>query len=406
MLNVLTPEEAFARIEGAFAPRMPPETAPLREALGRVLVEPVLAEEYVPGFDRSTVDGYAVQGADTFGCSDAIPAILQLAGEVAMGVQAAVALAPGTCVAVPTGGAVPPGADAVVMQEYAEDYGDGTIGILKPAAPGANLILRGDDVSPGKPVLPAGRALAPQDIGALSALGRHSVQVCKRPVMGIISTGDELVPVEARPGPGQVRDVNAAMLGAVVQRAGGEALHFGIVRDDRSALKEALALALDRCDGVLLSGGSSVGKKDVAALALEDLGEVLFHGLAMKPGKPTLLGRVAGKPALGLPGHPAAAFFVASLFVPLLLARLTGRPLRRYTVPARLTEALSANHGRAQYVGVGLSREGDALLARPIYGKSGLITTLAGADGYFCIPRDCEGFPAGTMVEVALCGME
>ncbi len=406
MLNVLTPKEAFLALEEAFTCQMPAEWVPLSEALGRVLAEPVVATEYVPGFDRSTVDGYAVHGTDTFGCSDAIPAMLTLAEEVTMGTETVTPLSPGTCAAVPTGGAAPPGADAVVMLEYVEEYGDGTVGILKPAAPGTNLILRGDDVSPGKQVLPVGRALAPQDIGALAALGCHRVQVRKRPLVGILSTGDELVNVEMQPGPGQVRDVNAPMLAALVQRAGGESRHFGIVPDDPLALQEAVVQAVACCDCVLLSGGSSVGKKDAACQTLETLGEVLFHGLAMKPGKPTLLGRVEEKPVLGLPGHPAAAFFVASLFVPQLLSNLTGRSFDRYTLPAKLTGAVSANHGRAQYVGVHLFREDGVVFAQPIYGKSGLITALAGSDGYFSIPRDCEGLPAGAIVDVAVCSMD
>ena len=229
MLTVKTPEEALHIVETAFPPRPSPEEVPLAEARGRVLFAPVEAEEFVPGFDRSTVDGYAVRSADTFGCSDAIPAILTLRGEVLMGEGAAGTLESGCCVAVPTGGAMPPGSDAAVMLEYTEDYGDGTIGVCKSAAPGSNLIFKGDDVRPGQTVLPTGRRLTAQDIGALAALGVSRVTVCKRPVAGILSTGDELVPVEETPKDGQVRDVNSAMLRALVEVAGGEAVHFGIL---------------------------------------------------------------------------------------------------------------------------------------------------------------------------------
>ena len=353
MLTVKTPEEASAVLADAFpAAALGAEDVPLLNALGRVLAAPVTAAEYVPGFDRSTVDGYAVRSADTFGCSDAIPALLTLRGEVLMGEGAAMELHPGECAAVPTGGAIPPGSDSVVMVEYTEDYGDGTVGILKSTAPGANLIFRGDDVFPGKEVLRAGRKLTAEDIGALAAMGIGLVRAAKRPRVGILSTGDELVPVEAVPLEGQVRDVNSAMLCALVQDAGGESVPYGILRDDEALLRAALDRALAECDMVLISGGSSVGMKDATCRVLADRGEVLFHGIAMKPGKPTIAGRADGKPVFGLPGHPAAACFVSELFVRPLLARLTGREISIRTIPAVLSETVSANHGRAQYMGV------------------------------------------------------
>lgn len=402
MLTVKTPEEVLSVLETAFSPSPRPEEVPLREARGRVLFAPVEASEFVPGFDRSTVDGYAVRSADTFGCSDSIPAILKLQGEVLMGEGASGALEAGCCMAVPTGGAMPAGSDAAVMLEYAEDYGDGTVGICRSAAPGANLIFKGDDVHPGQTVLPAGRRIVPSDIGALAALGASRVSVCRKPAVGIISTGDELVAVEETPENGQVRDVNSAMLAALIEEAGGEAVRFGILRDDEALLRETLDRALERCDMVLISGGSSVGMKDASCRVMEARGEVLFHGIAMKPGKPTILGRAAGKPVFGLPGHPVAAFFVSQLFVRPLLDRLQGRTPRRYAVPAVLTETVSANHGRAQYMGVFLSQRDGVRYARPIRGKSGLITALAGSDGYFCIPRDCEGVAAGETIQVYL----
>lgn len=402
MLSVKTPDEVLAVITDEFAPRPEKELVPLDSAMGRVLWEEIRAGEFVPGFDRSTVDGFAVRAADTFGCSDAIPAILTLDGEIRMGNPADTPLQAGCCVAVPTGGAVPPGADAVVMLEYTEQYGDGTIGISKPAAPGADLIFKGDDVSPGKAVLPAGRRLTVQDIGALAAMGIADVPVCRRPVVGILSTGDELVPVNERPEAGQVRDVNSAMLRALMEQAGAEVKSYGIIRDQEALLSRTLETARKSCDMILLSGGSSVGTKDATCRVIEAQGEILFHGIAMKPGKPTILGKVDGKPVFGLPGHPVAAFFVAHLFVLPLLARLSGRVIRRYPVPAVLTETVGANHGRAQYTGVFLTERDGTLYARPIRGKSGLITALASSDGYFCIPRDCEGVSAGETVSVTL----
>lgn len=404
MLNVKTPDEALEIICTAFAPlERPAERVPLAAALGRVLALDVTADAWVPDFHRSTVDGYAVRACDTFGCSDALPAQLTLAGEVRMGEGAGLTLAPGHCAAVPTGGEVPRGADAVQMLELCEDYGDGTIGVLKSVAPGHNMIFRGDDVKPGDRVLPAGRRLEPQDIGALAALGVVSVPVTPLLRVGVISTGDELVPPECTPAAGQVRDVNGPLVCALLEQAGALPRFWGIVPDQEDRLTRTAEKALEASDVVILSGGSSVGEKDAAFRVMSALGEVLFHGIAMKPGKPTLLGRTAsGKAMVGLPGHPVAALFTTQLFVRALLARLEGRTLRRRQVTARLTEKVSANHGRAQYNGAVLRQGPQGLEAQPIRGKSGLITTLAGADGYFCIPRDCEGFPAGARVPVCL----
>lgn len=308
----------------------------------------------------------------------------------------------GKCVAVPTGGAVPRGTDGVVMVEYTEDYGDGTIGVAKPAAPGMNLIFRGDDVYPGKVILHKGRSLSSADIGALAAIGRVQVPVVKKVTVGVISTGDELVPPEAQPGPGQVRDVNSPMLEAMLSTFGCHVVNYGIVVDDEALLSQKVNQAIAECDAVLLSGGSSVGVKDAACRIIESAGQLLLHGIAIKPGKPTILGKAGKKPIVGLPGHPVAAYFITKLFVQPLLGRLMDRDMTVYTVTARVTESISANHGRAQYHCCRLTGTGGELYAQPIRGKSGLITTLAGTDGYFCISRDCEGLPQGAEIQVTI----
>lgn len=403
MLTVKTPEEVYEIIKTQFdriADRT--ETVSYLEAAGRILAEDICASEYVPAFDRSTVDGFAVHAKDTFGCSDSIPAILQNTEEILMGQAAGFTLEEGYCAPIPTGGALPEGADAVQMVEYSEDYRDGTTGILKPAAPGNNVILKGDDVYPGKPVLKAGRRLTPQDIGALAAMGIVEVPVARRLRAAILSTGDELVPPEMTPGPGQIRDVNSSMLAALMVRLGAEPVSYGIIPDQEELLNRQVAEAARECDLVLLSGGSSVGVKDAACRVIEAQGEILFHGIAMKPGKPTIFGKIGSCPIVGLPGHPVAAFFITHIFVRRLLAQLAGYALIEVPVTARLTESVEANHGRAQYSGVFLEQSGGGLLAHPIRGKSGLITTLAGSDGYFCIPRDCEGLPAGAEIPVTL----
>lgn len=402
MLHVKTPEEVLALIETEFETVAGVETVSLAAAMGRVLAEDIAATEYVPDFNRSTVDGYAVRARDTFGCTDAIPAILTLQGEVFMGQGADMTLKADQCVAVPTGGAIPEGADGVVMVEYTEDYGDGTIGILKSVAPGQNMIFRGDDVYPGKPILEKGRVLSSQDIGALAAIGRVQVPVVKQLTVGVISTGDELVPPEVTPGPGQVRDVNSPMLEAMLGAFGVRVINYGIVIDNEALLSEKVTKAVAECDAVLLSGGSSVGVKDAACRIIDSMGKLLLHGIAIKPGKPTILGKAGRKPLVGLPGHPVAAYFITKLFVLPLLSQLMGRKQEQYTTTAKITESVSANHGRAQYHCCRLERKDGQLYAYPIRGKSGLITTLAGADGYFCIDRDCEGLPREADIQVTI----
>lgn len=402
MLHVKTPEEVLALIECEFETIAGTESVCLGEAMGRVLAEDIAATEYVPDFDRSTVDGYAVRARDTFGCTDAIPAILPVQAEVFMGEGADFELNPEECVAVPTGGAIPKGADSVVMLEYTEDYGDGTIGISKSVAPGENRIFRGDDVYPGKVILHKGRVLSSQDIGALAAIGRVQVPVMQKLTVGVISTGDELVPPEVVPAPGQVRDVNSPMLEAMLSTFGVKVINYGIVIDNEALLSEKVHKAVSECDAVLLSGGSSVGIKDAACRIIESMGSLLLHGIAIKPGKPTILGKTGSKPLVGLPGHPVAAYFITKLFVLPLLSVLSGRKQASYTTTAKVTENIGANHGRAQYQCCRLERKDGQLYAYPIRGKSGLITTLAGADGYFCIDRDCEGLPKFAEIQVTV----
>lgn len=404
MLTVKTPDEVFTLISESFQPISDdPEYTEPENAVGRVLAQDIYADEYVPDFDRSTVDGYAVKAADTFGCSDAIPAVLTLKGSIAMGERTQDSISDGECFAIPTGGAVPQGADCCVMIEYTEDYGDGSIGIAKSAAPGANMIFRGDDVCPGKKILSKGRVISSQDVGALAAAGIVSIPVVRRIKVGIISTGDELVPASGSPTGGQMRDANGPMLCAMLSSFGAQCTRLGICPDDEAALESMVKAALAEHDAVIISGGSSVGAKDASLRAIESLGEVLLHGIAMKPGKPTIIGRAGSKALIGLPGHPVAAYFTAKLFVRAVIARMEGRAFKTYSVPAALSESVSANHGRAQYVCAKLTEGKKGLLAVPVRTKSGLITNLADTDGFFCIDCDCEGLPAGAAVNVTLC---
>lgn len=403
MLTVKTPDETRDLINARFGHiRMADEPVTLMDALNRVLARPVMAAEDIPGFDRSTVDGFAVRAADTFGCSESIPAILALQGEILMGQAAPQALFPGTCMVIATGGALPQGADAVVMLEYAEDYHDGTIGILRPIAPGGNLIFQGDDVKQGQSIMNAGKKLHPHDIGTLAALGYDTVFVRKRSRVGIISTGNELVDITAKPQIGQVRDVNSWLLTADVLAAGGEPIRYGVIPDKEDALLSVASQAAADCDLVLISGGSSVGTRDITLKTIEALGEVLLHGIAVKPGKPTIIGTLGDTPVFGLPGHPVAAHFVFECFVLPLINNMLGAARLQHTITANLTEAVSSNHGREEYLPVSLSEGKDGLLATPVYGKSGLITKLRDTNGYIRIPRDCEGIAGGTLVQVVL----
>ena len=399
MLKVTTLENAQNELFLRFFDKKEAETVFFSSGVGRVLAEDINAAEHVPDFSRSTVDGYAVRAENTFGCSETIPALLKLKGEVLMGQAAGFKLGPGECAYVPTGGQVPEGTDAMVMLEYAEDFGGGQIGLQKPSAPGAHIIFRGDDVVPGKAVLKAGHRLLPKDIGALAAMGITKVPVVKKPVVAILSTGDEIVlPDTAALRIGQMRDVNSPMLAAAVSAAGGEARELGIVPDDADALKAALAAALSQADIVLISGGSSVGAKDAAASVLAELGELLFHGLALKPGKPTMAADIGGKPVFGLPGHPVAAYFIFHLLVRPLIAAMLGSSAKSPAVSAVCAAAIPSNHGREECVPVCL----EAGRAVPIMSKSGLITTLSGADGFIRIPRDAEGMAEGSSVKVYL----
>ena len=374
------------------------EDVPLSQALGRALAAEVTATEYVPNFNRSTVDGYAVIATDVFGCSESIPALLTLAGESHMGQPVNIQLQKGQCVYVPTGAELPANADAMVMLENADDFQDGTIAIYKPAAPGANLIYRGDDVKPGQSVLPAGLRLTAADIGALAALGVTQVSITCAPRVAIISTGDELVPVDKPLQAGQIRDVNAPMLAAAVTAAGCLPDPRGILRDEQAVIQAAVDAAMDTCDMLLISGGTSVGVKDAIPAVIGALGELLVHGVAAKPGKPTILGQIRGKPVFGLPGNPVAAYFMFHLLARPLLLGMQGAQAEDRVQSAPLARAVSSNHGREEFVPVRLS---DGLV-HPIASKSGLITTLAGADGFIRIARDTEGLSRDEIVEVTL----
>ncbi|MBF7084042.1 molybdopterin molybdotransferase MoeA [Desulfallas sp. Bu1-1] len=377
------------------------EWVPLLEALGRRLAQDVTAADAVPGFDRSTVDGFAVRARDTFGASESLPAYLDVTGEVLMGREAAGHLGTGQAWRIPTGGMLPPGADAVVMVEYTEELDDRTIGVTRPVAPGDHVVRAGEDIAPGAKVLPAGHVLRPQDLGLLSAVGLTGVPVTAPVRVGIISTGDEVVEPHCRPAPGQVRDINSYALYGQAAAAGARPRLYGIVRDNFELLLARLRQALEECDLVLLSGGSSVGVRDVAAKVLDSLGSpgVLFHGISIKPGKPTVGAVVDGKPVFGLPGHPVSAMVVFELLVtPLLKYGSYVDNQLEFPVRARLARNMRSAAGREDYIRVRLRREGAEIVADPVLGKSGLISTMTRANGLAVIPAEKEGVEVGEYI--------
>lgn len=395
-LEVVSVVEAVKAVQ-KIAPPPGCEDVPLEDALYRVLAKDVLADIDIPGFDRSTVDGYAVAAAETTGASEAIPAMLQCRGRIGMGSADAGSISPGSCRYVPTGGALPTGADAVVMIEHAEQIGDDIL-VHRPVAPGENVVFRGEDFGAGKVVLERGRVLSPREIGVAAAVGADRVSVVKMPRIGIISTGNELVPVAETPGAGEMRDANSYLAGAFVTERGCHPVYFGIVRDERPVLKRAVSSALDRCDAVLVSGGSSKDERDNTAAVVAELGKVLVHGIAIAPGKPTIIGTARGKPVIGLPGHPASAFVVLVAVVDHLLATMRQTAVSRRTVRARLTQNIPSTRGREDYVRVSTSG-GEAT---PVFGKSGLLNTLVQSEGVVRIPASSEGFEVGEEVEVIL----
>ncbi len=379
------------------------ETVPLRDALRRVPCGPVTASHPLPGFARSTVDGYAVRASDTYGVSEGLPGYLTVTGAVQMGAEPDAAVTPGTAVVMPTGGAMPPGADAVVMVEYTAEAMPGTIEVVRPVAPGEGVVRADEDARPGDEIIPGGRPLRPQDLGMLAAAGVTSVTVHKKPVVTIFSTGDEVVPPEvAELKPGQVRDATAVALAALVLDAGGEPASGGIVPDEVGALEKALRDALPASDVLLISAGSSVGVRDETANAVTRLGEpgIWCHGLAIKPGKPTLLAECDGVPVIGLPGNPRSA---------LVVFRLVGMPVVRLvggcaaappepSVRARLSRDLASATGRFDVVQVTV-RDG---VATPVFGLSALLSVLTAADGYIVIPEEATGVDGGSVVDVTL----
>ena len=363
----------------------------------------------LPHFHRAAMDGYAVKAKDTFGASQSLPAYLKLAGVMEMGKEAARPVATGEAIRISTGGMMPPESDAVVMVEYADEVEGGLVEIHRGVSPWQNVIQIGDDIKKGEMVFQRGRRLRAHDLGALTGIGISSVPVYRQPRIALISTGDEIVDADTDPLPGQVRNINQHSLAGLIEECGGELKDWGVVRDDKDQLTKAIGEALEWGDLVLLSGGSSMGAKDIALetiLSFAD-SEFVFHGISISPGKPTIFAKACGKPILGLPGYPVSALVIFDLFAGPLIRRLAGQDtetVTRFTktVQATLKTNISSQVGREDYVRVTLERDADRLLAIPLPTKSGAIFTLVKADGMVRIDLNQDGLEPGEEVEVIL----
>lgn len=384
------------------------EIIPLAEAFDRVLAGPVVSPVDLPTEARSTMDGFAVRAADTFGASQSMPCYLNITGEVKMGLAPTGEVKKGCCYKIPTGGLLPHGADGVVMLEQSVPVDDTMIEIVKGVGAGANLIQQGEDIALGKEALPAGRLLRPQDIGLLAGLGIGEVTVGKKVRVGILATGDEIIDHTEVPEPGQIRNINSLALAGLVRRAGGVSTDYGIVSDREEIFLPAVQQAVKDNDIVLFSGGSSVGVRDLGEQVIAALGPpgILVHGVTLKPGKPVLIGMSETTPIFGLPGHPVSAMVCFDFFVRPAIESLSGRidhpELPAPSIFATLTRNINSAPGRRDVIRVKLVKEDEIWHADPILGKSGSISTLSRAHGYFLIDEDSQGVTENSVIKVYL----
>ncbi len=411
--NVLPPDDARELLLSRLTAVLPPETIAAEDALDRVTAGPVYAPHALPAFRRSTMDGYAVKAADTYGASGSLPAFLEVIGEVPMGQAANVDLQIGQAAIVHTGGMIPETADAVVQVEHTQIVGAALyarppfeIEVMKAVAIGQNVLQVGEDVAEQAEILPAGHILRSQDLGGLLALGITEVAVSRRPRVAILATGDEVVPPQQWAGPGQIRDINSYTTAGLVRQAGGVPVLGGIVPDNFNALQKAAQEALAESDMLVMSAGSSVSVRDMTVEVIDGLGEpgVLLHGVATRPGKPTIVGVVGQKPVIGLPGNPVSAMVQFDMFGTPAIYRLQGVPTppRRGLVWATLGKNIASESGREDYIPARLEEGDGGLTAVPVFGKSNLIYTLVNADGLIKVPLNKAGLLAGEQVEVRL----
>lgn len=397
--------EALAALFAQITPLTRTETLLTHEALGRVLAVAPRSPIDLPNFRRSAMDGYAVKASDTFGASQSLPAYLDVVGQVHMGQEPDFTLETGQAAVIHTGAMLPEGADAVVMIERTQSISDSEVEVLAAVAPGENVIQVGEDVGQGEETLAIGHKLRPQDIGGLLAVGITQVEVMARPRVGILSCGDELVEPDQATSFGQIRDINSYMLAALFADKGAEAVRLGIARDTLDSLLPMAEAGLANCDMLVMSAGSSVSVRDLTREVIDRLGSpgVLQHGLAVKPGKPTIIAACNGKPIIGLPGNPVSAMLVArQTILPTLQYLVSEAPRLPKTIQATLTQNISSTTGREDSVPIRIVKREEQVDADPIFGKSNLIYTLLRADGIVHLPLNVSGYTAGTLVEVEI----
>ncbi len=391
---------------GSFA-RLSSECIPLDAALDRCLYKDIPAGEDLPEHARSTVDGFAVRAEDTFGASDSNPALVDAVAVVPMGVMPEFVIHPGQAAQISTGGFLPKGTDAAVMVEYTNAADTNSIEITRPVTAGMNVLQRGEDALSGETAIPGGRKLRPQEIGFLAALGITGIDVYKHPRVAVISSGDEVIPIDKKPQPGQIRDANGHAIAALVRTRGSEPIPFDIVPDNPEMLAAALEKGLAQADVVAISGGSSVGTRDLMVEVVSGLPnvDILAHGVSIRPGKPTLLANQSGKAIFGLPGHPVSALVVAQIFLAPYLLYLQGGTLEMGptgpSVKAALATSIPSTIGLEEFIRVRIEKAADGTrLAHPVFGKSGMLSTMVKADGIVRIPMNTEGLFTGEVVRV------
>jgi len=384
------------------------EDVDISETAGRILAEDIISDTDLPDFMRATMDGYAISASSSYGATEANPGWLTIKGAISMGEIPSFRIGPGESARIATGGMLPQGADSVMMIEHTEtvganNYSPQHIEIYKSIAPGQHVIEIGEDFRKGEMLLCCGQRIRAQETGLLAAFGKQNVLVYQKPEIAIISTGDEVVPIDHTPGFGKIRDINTYTLAGLVKQAGGIPHFYGIIPDVYDALKQTCRQAVEASDMVLISGGSSVGVRDLTIDVLASLpnAEILVHGISISPGKPTILAKVGNCAVWGLPGHVVSAMVVFSVVVKPFIEHISGLAVsREVKIPAILTRNIASVHGRTDYVRVRLSEKNGKLYAEPILGKSGLINTMVKADGLVEIDMNTEGLYQGAEVWV------
>jgi len=403
-LELITPDEARNLFLERFKPDISFETVDTMNAYGRVAYEEITAPHSLPDFRRSTVDGYAVRAQDTFGASPSLPAYLKLAGEILMGQEADFNIHPGECALIHTGGMLPGGTGAVVMVEDTQSLNEDEVEIYRPAAVGENIIEIGEDIKSGEFLISKGQKIREPEIGGLLAFGILKIPVVKKPQVGLLSTGDEIVSPEEDLNPGQVRDINSYTLSVMIENNGGIPSRYGIIPDLFDRFRDKTEQAFFECDMLVITAGSSISARDFTARVIDGLGRpgILVHGINIRPGKPTILAVCDGKPVIGLPGNPVSALIIAKLFVLPILRKMqaiseTGLNPR---IQAELSINIPSRAGREDWVPVRILTDDMIIKAEPVFGKSNLIFTLVKSVGLVRIPAESNGISAGEVVEV------